>query len=83
MIDDDHKEDKTALAPHLHPITYLLTPWSRVLLEKLTGFAASQIPRIYGTQKFITYSQMPATCPYPEPASSSPHNPLPLPEDPS
>jgi hypothetical protein len=36
-------------------ITYLLTPWSRVLLEKLTGFAASQeIPRIYGTRKFIT-----------------------------
>jgi hypothetical protein len=33
----------------------LLTPWSRVLLEKLTGFAASQeIPRIYGTRKFIT-----------------------------
>jgi hypothetical protein len=27
-------------------ITYLLTPWSRVLLEKLTGSAASQeIPR--------------------------------------
>ena len=27
-------------------ITYLLTPWSRVLLEKLTGFAANQeIPR--------------------------------------
>jgi hypothetical protein len=36
-------------------ITYVLTPWSRVLLEKLTGFAASQeIPRIYGTRKFIT-----------------------------
>jgi hypothetical protein len=35
--------------------TYLLTPWSRVLLEKLSGFAASQeIPRIYGTRKFIT-----------------------------
>jgi hypothetical protein len=30
---------------------FLLTPCSRVLLEKLTGFAASQeIPRIYGTQ---------------------------------
>jgi len=27
-------------------LTYLLTPWSRVLLEKLTGSAASQeIPR--------------------------------------
>ena len=33
----------------------LLTPWSRVLLEKLTGSAASQeIPRIFGTRKFIT-----------------------------
>jgi hypothetical protein len=33
-----------------------LTPQSRVLLEKLTGFAANQeIPRIYGTtRKFIT-----------------------------
>jgi hypothetical protein len=35
---------------------YLLTPWSRVLLEKLTvNFAASQeISRIYGIRKFIT-----------------------------
>jgi hypothetical protein len=35
-------------------LTYLLTPWCRVL-QNLTGFAASQeIPRIYGTRKFIT-----------------------------
>ena len=35
--------------------TYLLTPWSRVLLEKLTDSAASQeIPRIFGTRRFIT-----------------------------
>ena len=34
---------------------YLLTPWSRVLLEKLTGSAASQeIPRIFGTRRFVT-----------------------------
>ena len=33
----------------------LLTPWSRVLLEKLTGSAASQeIPRIFGTRRFLT-----------------------------
>ena len=33
-------------------VTYLLTPWSRVLLEKLTGFAASQeIPRILWNPK--------------------------------
>ena len=36
-------------------LAYLLTPWSRVLLEKLNGSAASQeIPRIFGTRKFIT-----------------------------
>ena len=36
-------------------LTYLLSPWSRVLLEKLTGSAASQeIPRIFGTRRFIT-----------------------------
>ena len=42
------------LAP-LMMITYLLTPCSRVRLEKLTGSAASQeIPRIFGTRRFIT-----------------------------
>ena len=36
-------------------LTYLLTPCSRVLLDKLTGSAASQeIPCIFGTWKFIT-----------------------------
>jgi hypothetical protein len=64
--------------------TYLLTPWSRVLLEKLTGSAASQeIPRIFEPEGSSPYSQVPATCPYPKQSPSSPHNPLPLPEDPS
>ena len=37
-------------------LTYLLTPWSRVLLEKLTGFAANQEnpPAFNGTRRFIT-----------------------------
>ena len=36
-------------------LTYLLTPWSRVLLGKLNRSAASQeIPRIFGTRRFIT-----------------------------
>ena len=50
-------------------ITYLLTPWSRVLFEKLTG---SQLLR-----------QVPATCPYPVPARSRPWPPphIRLPED--
>ena len=34
---------------------YILTSWSRVLLEKLTGSAASQeILRIFGTRRFLT-----------------------------
>ena len=40
---------------YIYIYIYLLTPWSRVLLEKLTGSAASQeIPRIFGTRRFIT-----------------------------
>jgi hypothetical protein len=43
------------LSTQLVPLTYLLSPRSRVLLEKLTSFAASQeIPRIYGIRNFIT-----------------------------
>jgi hypothetical protein len=35
--------------------TYLLTPWSRVLLEKLTGFLlVKKFPAFYATRKFIT-----------------------------
>ena len=35
--------------------TYLLTPWSRVLLEKLTGFQlVKKFPTFYGTLRFIT-----------------------------
>ena len=42
-------QKSSAYVSHLH------TPWSRVLLEKLTGSAASQeIPRIFGTQRFLT-----------------------------
>jgi len=45
------------LSLHSHTLNpfYLLSPWSRVLLEKLTGSAASQeIPRIFGTRRFLT-----------------------------
>jgi hypothetical protein len=34
---------------------FLLTPWSRVLLEKLTGFQlVKKLPTFYGTRRFIT-----------------------------
>jgi hypothetical protein len=36
-------------------LAYLLTLWSRVLLEKLTGFhLVKGIPRFHGTRRFIT-----------------------------
>jgi len=36
-------------------IYYLVTPWSRVLLEKLTGLKlVKKFPAFYGTRRFIT-----------------------------
>jgi len=36
-------------------ITYLFTPWSRVLFEKLTAFQlVKKFPAFYGPRKFIT-----------------------------
>ena len=36
-------------------LTYLLTPWCRVLLEKLTGLQlVKKFPTFHGTRKFIT-----------------------------
>jgi hypothetical protein len=36
-------------------ITYLLTPWSRVLLEKLTDLKlVKKFPAFYGTLRFVT-----------------------------
>ena len=36
-------------------VIYLLTPWCRVLLEKLTGLQlVKKFPAFYGTRKFIT-----------------------------
>ena len=60
-------------------LTYLLTPRSRVLLENITGSAASQeIPAFSEPEGSSPYLQAPATCPYPQPSPSSPHNSLPV-----
>ena len=43
------------LCTYAHIYTYLLTPWSRVLLQKLTGsqLAKKKFPSFYGTRSFI------------------------------
>ena len=39
----------------LNLLTYLLTPWSRVILERLSGFQpAKKFPVFYGTRRSIT-----------------------------
>ena len=40
---------------NIYLLTYLITPYSRVLLEKLTGFQlVKKFPTIYGNRRFIT-----------------------------
>jgi len=48
--------DHTGLSlPLANPLTYLLTPWSRVLLEKLPIIQLlTKFRAFYGTRKFIT-----------------------------
>jgi hypothetical protein len=42
-----------------------------------------KFPAFMEPESSLPYSQVPANCPYPEPAPSGRHKPLPLPEDPS
>jgi hypothetical protein len=63
-------------------ITVNNTPWSRVIIEKLTGSQlVEKFPAFYGTRRFITAFTEPATCPYPEAGNSSPYPHMLLPED--
>ena len=65
--------------------TNLLTPYSRVLLEKLTGSVSQSrnSPHFMEPEGSVAHSQVPATCPCPEPTRSSPYPHIPLSEDPS
>jgi hypothetical protein len=58
--------------------------WSRVLLEKLTGLQlVKKFPAFMEPEGSLSHSQVPATCPYPEQARSSPYPHIKLPQDPS
>ena len=65
------------------PENKLLTSCSCVLLEKLTSLQLSRnSPHFMEPQGSLLHSQVPATCPYPGPARSSPYLHTLLPEDP-
>ena len=73
------RKERTLL-PSFLPSTYLLTPCSRVLLEKLAGSQlVKKFPAFYGTPGSLPHLQVTATCSYPEPDQSSPCQPTPLP----
>jgi hypothetical protein len=63
--------------------TLLLTPWSRIFIEKLSSQLVKKFPEFYGTLGLLPHSHMFATCPYPEPDRSNPYQHISLPEDPS
>ena len=51
--DDNNNNNNDNLLTYL--LTYLITPWSRVHLEKLTGSQlVKKFPAFYGTRRFIT-----------------------------
>jgi len=55
-LDIQHKNSKNGWLHSLfNKNVYLLTPWCRVLLEKLTGLQlVKKFPAFYGTRRFIT-----------------------------
>jgi hypothetical protein len=64
------------------PLTYFLTPWNRVLLEKLTVFSQSRnSSHFMEPEDSLPHSQIPTADPYPETARSSPLPHITLPED--
>ena len=65
------------------PLTYLFHGAESFLRSWLVLQLVKKFPTFLEPEGSSPYSQVPITCPYPEPTPSSPHNPLPLPEDPS
>jgi hypothetical protein len=69
---------------HIYILTYLLTPWSRVLLEKITGFQpVKKFSIIYGTWRFTTALTTACHLSLHWARSIQSRPPSPLPEDPS
>jgi hypothetical protein len=64
--------------------TYLLTYSVQHTPSEANRFSTSkEIPHIFKPEGSLPYSQVPASCPYPELAQSSPNSYIPLPEHPS
>ena len=62
-------------------LTYKLLGAESFLRSYLVLQLVKKFPAFSEPEGSSPYPQAPATCPYPEPTPSSPHNSLPLPED--
>jgi len=62
-------------------LAYLLHTAEYFLRSKPVFSYVKKFPAFYWIQSSLPHLQVPATCPYPEPARSSPHSHIPLPED--
>jgi len=80
---DDVNRMYTSFQSYTTLLTYLLHGAEPFLRSWLTLQLVKKFPAFLEPEGSSPYSQVPATCPYPESTPSSPHNPLPLPEDPS
>ena len=68
---------------HTYLLTYLLHGAESFLRSQLVLQLVKKFPAFLEPEGSSPYSQVPASCPHPELTPSSPHNPLPIPEDPS
>jgi len=75
------KTQNLRLMYRMEAYTNLLTPCSRVLLEKLIGLQL--VKKFMEREGSLPHSQVSATCPYPEQSRSSPYPHIRLPKDPS
>jgi len=70
------------LSVSLHPCSIFIrnrSPWSRVLLEKLTSSQmVKNFPYFMEPEGSLPHSPVPATCPYAQPARSSPYQHIPI-----
>ena len=74
---------KLCLILNNYSLTYLLTPCNTVPLEKLTSLQlVKKVTHFIESEGSLPDSQVPVTCPYPQPAWSSPYPHNPLPQDP-
>ena len=83
-VHGEFKNPMSSANSHPATVNYSITPYSRALLEKLTGLQlVKKFPAFMEPEGSSPHSQVPDTCPYPKPAQSSPYLYIPLPEDPS